>query len=87
MPKHSMEWFKNNPSDKDKEALEYLLNNQSALIDRLREILSAWYKEEERADLTLKDFDNPNWAYLQANRNGAKRALAKVEALFKSVET
>lgn len=87
MQKHSMVWFKHNPSDKDKEALQFLLDNPSALVERLKEILDEYRKEEERADLTLKDFENPNWAYLQANRIGAKRALAKVEALFKPVET
>jgi hypothetical protein len=61
------------------------LDNPSALVERLKELLEEFRKEEERADLTLKDFENPNWAYLQANRNGAKRALAKVEALFKPV--
>lgn len=87
MQKHSAVWFKNNPSSKDKEALQFLLDNPSALVERLKELLEEFRKEEERADLTLKDFENPNWAYLQANRNGAKRALAKVEALFKPVET
>lgn len=87
MQKHSMAWFKDNPSDKDKEALQFLLDNPSALVNRLIDILHEMRKEEERADLTLKEYDNPNWAYLQSNRNGAKRALAKVEALFKPVET
>lgn len=86
MPKYSTVWFRNK-TDKEKEAIRFALENNTTLIDGLLELIYGFMDEENRAEVKLEDYNNPNWAYLQANRNGAKRAYSKIEALFKPVET
>jgi len=38
--------------------------------------------EEDRVVLNRQIYDNPSWAYLQADNNGAKRILAKMRQKF-----
>lgn len=86
MRRYSTAWFLNK-TDKEKEAIRFALENNTTLQESLLELIRGFMDEENRAEVSLKDMDNPNWAYLQANRNGAKRAYSKIEALFKTVET
>lgn len=67
---------------KDKEAIEYVLRNNSILIPRLLEIIQEMENEEIRAETDLNEYDSPSWSHKAADRNGARRAYRKIKNLF-----
>lgn len=81
MTKLNSDWFRNTNS-KQKEELEYVLRNNSTLVQSILDILTRYENEELRSQISSSQYDNPSWAYKQADVNGARRALAKVRALF-----
>lgn len=74
-------WLKGKKKD-EQDAILFALKNNTTLIETLKEILYSFEQEEIRAERNLAQYDSPAWAYLQADRNGAMRTLAKVRALF-----
>jgi len=50
-------------------------------MQRLVAILDELEQELERPKET--DYDNPNWAYKQADYNGARRMLQKIKGIIK----
>lgn len=79
--KPCIDWFKGR-SEKEKEDLEYVLRNNTILIQSILDILTRYEQEEDRSEISPSQYDNPSWAYKQADKNGARRSLSKVKALF-----
>lgn len=75
------DWFRDK-SPKEKEDLEQILRNNTILRQALLEILTRYESEEGRSEISTSQYDNPSWAYKQADTNGAKRAYAKIRNLF-----
>lgn len=75
-------WTKN-MGQKEKEAFETLLRNNTIIVRRLLEILAERKEEYERREISKTEYDNPSWAYKQAHTNGAKTELKFIESLFK----
>lgn len=73
--------------EKTIEGIDFLIKNNLAFTEQLLKILDRYADEEERREITLASYDNPNWAYAQADRNGARRALQKVRKLFSYILT
>jgi len=69
-------WTKNlkTPAEQDN------FNNQ--VLERLRDLLDEKTSELEATELTLKAYDNPNWAYQQAHKNGYKGAMKYLKDLI-----
>lgn len=79
----SAKWFQHDLNPKDPEAHKKRedLVKASTILDTLAEILEA-----ERKELTavpMDDFDNPNWAYRQAARQGQLSLINKLLSLTK----
>lgn len=81
MTKLPLVWSKG-LNQKDIEALEYVLRNNSILIPKLLEIIDQMLDEESRSETTLSDYDSPSWSHKQADRNGARRAYKRIKSLF-----
>ena len=71
----------------EKEALDFVLNNNPLLIPRLLDIIDSYEQEELRAERNKSQYESPSWAYTQADRNGALRAYANIKQLFKGILT
>lgn len=78
----SSSWTKHLESEKDIEDFEDTLLRSQTALRRLKDILFQDMAELIAADYTTKDFDNPNWTYLQAARIGEKTRLAKTLQLL-----
>ena len=66
-------WFTNLPKDQQEEFKKQVLSSRDTL-ERLQKIL-----EDKKTEVVLStDYDNPSWAYKQADRNGYDRALTEV---------
>lgn len=79
--KPCIDWFQG-LQDKERSDLEYVLKNNTILIQAILDILTRYEEQESRSEISVSQYDNPSWAYRQADTNGAKRALAKVRNLF-----
>ncbi len=81
MNRPKSDWFID-VSGKEKDELIYVLQNNPILIQAFLKILDRMEKEEARSETQLSEYDSPSWAYKQADRNGARRIISKVRALF-----
>lgn len=85
-PRIKTDWLRGKVG-KEAEDLEYVIRNNPILIEAFLEILKRYEKEEDRGEITLDQYDSPSWGYKQADRNGARRAYAKVRSLFQTQES
>ena len=75
-------WFSNLPKDKQ-EGFKKQINSSRDVLERLQQIL-----EDKQTEVVLStDYDNPSWAYKQADRNGYDRALTEVINLINMKDT
>lgn len=74
-------WFKNRNS-REKEELEYVLRNNVLLKEAILSILETMKDTEERKEIRPDAYENPSWAYKQADINGAKRVIEEIRSLF-----
>lgn len=66
-------WFNNLPKDQQ-EGFKKQVRSARDVLERLEQIL-----QEKKTEVVLStDYDNPSWAYRQADRNGYDRALTEV---------
>lgn len=75
------EHLRNDP--KAKEKFEQYVKGSKELLNRLEDILTDLEKSLDRSEIDPNQFDNPNWAYLQAYKNGCKGMLQKIKTLTK----
>ena len=73
---------------KDPKELEYLhtVFSNGFFRDALEKMFMKLLAEEERKETSVKQYEDPSWAYSQADRNGYKRALRKMSSLL-SIES
>lgn len=67
---------------KEQEAIKELLKHNTLFINEFLSVLDKMESEELRKETTESQYDNPSWAYKQADSNGARRAYRKIRALF-----
>lgn len=74
-----MDWYQNAKSPEEKEKVKTLILNSEPLLELLRGILEN-RKIGGMAAFTEKNYENSNWAHLQAHRNGR---LEEIEYMIK----
>lgn len=62
--------------------IDEVLKGNPFLIETLLKIIDQLENEEARQELTQSDYESPSWSHKQADRNGARRAYAKLRGLF-----
>lgn len=72
--------LRNDP--KAKQEFEEYVKGSKPLLNRLNEILDELEKSLDRSEIKPEVFDNPNWAYLQAYKNGYRGSLEKIKTLI-----
>ena len=75
-------WTQHLKDDKSKKEFEEYLKGSKTIFRRLGEILDDLDKELGRSETKVESFDNPNWAYLQAYKNGHRGCLEKMKTLI-----
>jgi len=71
-------WFEKAKSEEEKEAIQRDFDAALRAFERLEEILRRKIKEGS----SEKDYENPSWAFLQADRIGYNRAIKEVISLI-----
>jgi hypothetical protein len=71
-------WFMDLPKDQQ-EGFKKQVSSAKDVLEKLEEIVKHKMKEV----VLSEDYDNPSWAYKQADRNGYNRALTEVLNILK----
>ncbi len=75
-------WTKNLQTQDEKDNFNNQLLGARPVLERLTELLNEKEVELDRSERSLKAYDNPNWAYLQAHKNGCASMLQSVKELI-----
>jgi len=79
----SIEWTKHISDPKAKKDFEAAVRNSTLALGRLSDILKE--RESEAMKVKPRDYDNPSWAYKQADDNGYLRCLRELSLLINSI--
>lgn len=63
-------WTKNLKTEEERTNFMNQVLGAKPVLERLVEILNEKEEQLERSERTLDAYDNPNWAYKQAHKNG-----------------
>lgn len=74
-------WTSHLKDQKEKEDFKLYVKSSGRVLDRLKQILKDKQEAIEKGK-GEEDYKNPSWAYLQADRNGAKRVLEEIISLI-----
>ena len=75
-------WFKNLKTDEEQSRFMNSLLGAKPVLERLKELLEEKEKEIELSERSLASYDNPNWAYKQAHKNGSLSSLSTIKNLI-----
>ena len=75
------QWYKGLDSDAKKE-IQLHFNGSVMLRRRLTEILEGKVVSKDRESMDATQYENPNWAYKQADAQGYKRAINEIISLI-----
>jgi len=78
-----VQWLKDKADVK--EDLERTLRNSTYVLGKLKQILKDELLSIDKAEVTITDFDEPNWASKQAFRNGRKSGLTYTLSLLEFI--
>ena len=74
-------WTKNLKTEAEKENFTNQLLGARPVLQRLNDLLEEKEAELDRSERSQKAYENPNWAYLQAHRNGCASMLQSIKEL------
>lgn len=75
-------WTKNLKTEEERENFNNQLLGARPVLQRLSDLLDEKEKELDRSERSQKAYENPNWAYLQAHRNGCAGMLQSIKELL-----
>lgn len=75
-------WVKNLKTKEEQERFFNTLQGARPVLERLDELLTEKQDTLDRTERTIKAYDNPNWAYQQAHKNGCASMLTAIKELI-----
>lgn len=75
-------WTEHLKDPQEQEQFRNRLRAAKPILERLSEVLKQEQENTARSELNPKVYDIANWAYLQADMNGYKRAIAFIHKLI-----
>ena len=75
-------WTKNLKTEEERQNFNNQLLGARPVLQRLSDLLEEKEKELDRSERSQKAYENPNWAYLQAHRNGCAGMLQSIKELI-----
>lgn len=75
-------WTKNLKTKSEQDNFNNQLLGARPVLERLTEILTEKEAELDRSERSLKAYDNPNWAYQQAHKNGFASSIAALKEII-----
>lgn len=75
-------WTKHLKTDEEKDRFRNKVNSAKVVLQRLIELLDEEEDSLDRSELSQMAYDNANWPYLQAHKNGYRQALSIVKKII-----
>ena len=75
-------WTKHLVDPKSKEEFEKDVYGSKRILDHLMLLLLEEENTLDRTEMDVKAFDNPNWAYKQAYKNGYRKAISILKTMI-----
>lgn len=75
-------WTKNLKTEEEQNNFNNMLLGARPVLERLTELLIEKENSLGASERSIKAYDNPNWAYQQAHKNGCASMLASVKELI-----
>lgn len=75
-------WTKNLKTQEEKDNFNNQLFGARPVLERLYQLIDEKEVELDRSERSLKAYDNPNWAYQQAHKNGCASMLQSIKELI-----
>ena len=83
MTKLDLRWCKHLKGE-EKASFEAFVRSSFPVLERLKDLIGEMNKADAPSKKT--DYDNPSWAYRQADHNGYARALKSINDLIGELE-
>ncbi len=80
-------WTKHLTDEEDKEKFRNKVLGSKIVLERIKDLMADDLKAIEADEISVDAYDNANWAYRQAHRNGYKNALRKLNILLDLKDT
>ena len=77
-----IEWYRGCTTPEEKEARDFLVRNNTLLFTLFLSILRAKAETIEKKGYKEEDYEDSNWVFLQAFRNGKMAQLDEIAELF-----
>jgi Cu2+-containing amine oxidase len=74
-------WTNHLKTDEDKKSFAISVSRSKHVLNRLKSLIEQDLEATGKAEISLKAYDNLNWAYRQAHTNGYKKALTNLLTL------
>lgn len=75
-------WTQHLKTDEEKKRFEEAIMNSKNVLVRLDQIIEEIEETLDRSETNPKVFDSPNWAYLQAFKNGCRAGYDTIRKLI-----
>ena len=75
-------WTKHLKTDEEKIRFENEIIGSRRVLERLQQILDEEESNVDRSELDIKTFDQPNWDYRQAYKNGYRASIRTLRKLI-----
>lgn len=80
--KLAVDWTKHIKDAKKKSDFEATIRNSTTIVSRLKDLLKEMNDSSITATSSLSSYENPNWAPLQADGIGYRRAIKDIDQLL-----
>lgn len=77
-----LDWTKHLKDQEDIKNFQNQVKSAKPVLDRLLVLLTAREDQIDRSELDIRSFDNPNWAYKQAFKNGCSSEIYALKKLI-----
>lgn len=74
-------WTQHLTNEKSKEEFSSSVQGSRTVLERLKEILESKEEALNSQEMSVKDFDTPNWSEKQAFRNGRRLEIHDLKKL------
>lgn len=75
-------WTAHLETEEEKEKFYRSVVSAKAVLDRLAQLIDNKENELTGSEISLKSYDNPNWAYRQAHMNGYRSCGLRLKRLL-----
>lgn len=80
-------WTKHLADQTDKDNFNQKVRSSKVVLERLQQLMDEELSSIDRDEINVATYENPNWAYRQAHRNGFKNAIRKLNILLDQKDT